>query len=695
MSTLLEANRPRFTFQAGGQSFRIRKFQGREIISRLFIFELELVSDDPEINFDSILNQSGLLTLQQYQDYEPRYVHGLVNHFEQRNDDGNYTNYYATLVPQVWLLTQRQDCRIFQQLKVPDIIDKVLQEAGIPADFYRFDLMKSHEKREYCVQYRETDWNFLSRLLEEEGIFGYFEHTESMHTLVMPDHSYGHPPIPSPDSVNFHNQSGYAADEEHLYFFHYAERLSSGKVTLRDFNFKRPSMDLEVNQTADKEPQLEVYDYPGLYEYEGPGQDHATARLEALQAVRKLGVGESTSVRFLPGHQFTLQQHPRRELNQAYLITAVTQEGEQPQVLKEQASGEGTKYHSQVHSIPADVSYRPLRFTPKPMVEGPQTAIVVGPKGEEIYVDEHGRVKVQFHWDRLGQKDEKSSCWIRVSQAWAGQSWGGVFIPRIGQEVIVDFLEGDPDRPIITGRVYHGENAPPYYPPQNKTKSTIKSNSSPGGGGFNELRFEDLKGQEEVYLQAEKDWNILVKNDKKQQIGHNETLAVGNNRDKQVGVNQSETIGSNKTIKVGKNHSEQIGANMTLMVGQNKAETVMIASAETVGAVKALTVGAAYQVSVGAAMNTTVALSQSEQVGKVKKVLVGDEIALMCGKAILTMKKDGTIQIKGVKIDIEGCGTVTMKGVPIQLNPSKPNCSEEKCKCLAEASQEGTPFIES
>jgi len=247
MSTLLEANRPRFTFQAGGQSFRVRKFQGREMISRLFLFELDLVSDDPEIDFDSILNQSGLLKLQQYQDYDPRYVHGLVNHFEQRNEDGNYTNYYATLVPQVWRLTQRQDCRIFQQLNVQDIIEKVLNEAGIPADFYRFDLMKSHEKREYCVQYRETDWNFLSRLLEEEGIFGYFEHSESEHTLVMPDHSYSHPPIPSPDSVIFHNQTGYAANEEHLYFFHYAERLSSGKVTLRDFNFKRPSMDLEVN----------------------------------------------------------------------------------------------------------------------------------------------------------------------------------------------------------------------------------------------------------------------------------------------------------------------------------------------------------------------------------------------------------------------------------------------------------------
>jgi len=355
-------------------------------------------------------------------------------------------------------------------------------------------------------------------------------------------------------------------------------------------------------------------------------------------------------------------------LNQAYLITAVTQEGKQPQVLKEQASGEGTKYHSQVHSIPADVSYRPSRFTPKPMVEGPQTAIVVGPKGEEIYVDEHGRVKVQFHWDRLGNKDEKSSCWIRVSQAWAGQSWGGVFIPRIGQEVIVDFLEGDPDRPIITGRVYHGENAPPYYPPQNKTKSTIKSNSSPGGGGFNELRFEDLKGQEEVYFQAEKDWNLLTKNDKNQTVGHNETLAVGNNRDKQVGVNQSETIGANKTIQVGANHSEQIGGNMTLMVGQNKAETVAIASAETVGAMKALTVGAAYQVSVGAAMNTTVALSQSGQVGKVKTVMVGDKIILQCGQGKITIEKSGKITIEGTEFLFNASGDVKINGRVVDIN---------------------------
>ncbi|OQW91963.1 MAG: hypothetical protein BWK78_03110, partial [Thiotrichaceae bacterium IS1] len=268
--------------------------------------------------------------------------------------------------------------------------------------------------------------------------------------------------------------------------------------------------------------------------------------------------------------------------------------------------------------------------------------------------------------------------------AWAGQNWGGVFIPRIGQEVIVDFLEGDPDRPIITGRVYHGENAPPYYPPQNKTKSTIKSNSSPGGGGFNELRFEDLKGQEEVYFQAEKDWNLLTKNDKNQTVGHDETLKVGNHRTKTVGVNQSEIIGVNKIIAVGANHSEQIGANMTLMVGQNKAETIALDSSETIGNTKALTTGADYQVSAGKDMNTDVALNQFEQVGKVKKVLTGEEIVFnCCNNASITLKKDGTIQLKGVKIEIEGCGEVSIKGVLVHLNPSKPNCVQraiEKAK---------------
>ena len=572
---ILPANTPRFTFTVGGRDFSVRRFKGHESISKLFEFELELVSKESNIAFDSVINQMGSLKLQQFDDVSPRYVHGMVNYFEQRNQEGKYTNYYAQLVPLIWILTQRHTCRIFQKKDIKTIIAEVLNKAGIPADFYRFELQGTHPQREYSVQYRETDWNFISRLMEEEGVFCFFEHNDDEPVFVMQDQSYAHPPIPSPETVIFHEISNYAPDEEYLFFFNYAESIRSGKATLRDFNFKKPTMDMERDKEADKTPELEVYDYPGLYDDPGVGKSLASVRLEAFQTPRKQGSGESTSMRFIPGYRFTLDQHPRDDFNKSYLITSLIQEGKQPQVLQEQAGNDGTEYTSELKCIPAEVSYRPQRVTRKPVVDGPQTAIVVGPGGEEIYVDQHGRVKVQFHWDREGQMNEKSSCWIRVSQVWAGQKWGAMYIPRIGHEVIVDFLEGDPDRPIITGRVYHGDNLPPYSPPQNKTKSTIKSNSSPGGGGFNEIRFEDKKSQEEVYLQAEKDWNTLVKNNRSTTIGNDDTLTIGHDRTKKVGNNETNTIQKNRTTTVVKgNDSLTVGLNRTETIGANQTNTI-------------------------------------------------------------------------------------------------------------------------
>ncbi len=565
---MLPANTPRFTFTVGGLHFSVRRFKGDESISKLFEFELELVSKKSDIAFDSVINQMGRLTLQQFDDVEPRYVHGIVNYFEQRNKDGKYTNYYAQLVPLFWLFTQRQNCRIFQKLDVQKIIDDIFKKAALPSDFYRFDLELTHPEREYCVQYRETEWNFITRLMEEEGIFCYFEHTESKAILVMQDHSYVHPPIPSPETVIFHEISGYAADEEHLFFFNYAESIRSGKATLRDFNFKKPTMDMERDKEADKTPELEVYDYPGLYEDPGIGQKLAKVRLEELQTPRKQGSGESTSVRFIPGYRFTLAQHPRKDFNKTYLITDLKQEGKQPQVLQEQAGAQGTEYTSELTCIPASVTYRPARLTRKPVVEGPQTAIVVGPSGEEIYVDKHGRVKVQFHWDREGQMNEKSSCWIRVSQLWAGQKWGAMYIPRIGQEVIVDFLEGDPDRPIITGRVYHGDNLPPYSPSQNKTKSTIKSHSSPGGGGFNEIRFEDKKGNEQVFIHAEKDYDLRVKNDQREYIGQDHNFMVKRDSKSLIEGGENLTVKGNRKVHVAKSSYREAKEELHERVGK-------------------------------------------------------------------------------------------------------------------------------
>jgi type VI secretion system secreted protein VgrG len=458
-----------------------------------------------------------------------------------------------------------------------------------------------------------------------------------------------------------------------------------------------------------------MYDYPGEYLEQDRGKKLADIRLQEAVTFTDRADGNSGCPRLIPGFTFKLADHERETFNQEYLLVEVMHTGSQPQTLEEHAGMGGASYSNQFLCIPSSVTFRPERNKPKPVVEGVQTAIVTGPGGEEIYTDEHGRVKVQFHWDREGTKDEKSSCWIRVSQVWAGAGWGGMYIPRIGQEVIVDFVEGDPDRPIITGRVYHGTNKPPYTLPDDKTKSTIKSDSSIGGGGSNEFRFEDKKGEEEIFLHGQKDWTIVIENDKNQDVLHDETLTVANDRTKSVGNNQSEAIGSNKTIKVGASHDETIGANMSLRVGSNKTETVAIASAETVGAAKALSVGAGYQITVGAAMNETVGAAKTEEVGAAKAVIVGanmservggnmsvdvgknldekvsgkhteqvskeyavnakkiqlmaeDQIVLKTGKAEITMKKNGDITIKGKKINVKGSGDVIVKGSKIKEN---------------------------
>jgi len=428
------------------------------------------------------------------------------------------------------------------------------------------------------------------------------------------------------------------------------QEVRSGAVELSDFDFKKPSLNLKSTARADTDTSLEVYDYPGEYKTQEEGKTLSKVRLEALRTTQKMGLGHSICNRLIPGFRFTMKRHPRSEFNQEYLIIKLIHSGTQLQAMEEEspATGEeGLSYENKFHCIPFKTPYRPPRVTDRPFVHGTQTAIVVGPSGEEIYTDEHGRVKVQFHWDREGKKDEKSSCWIRVSQNWAGKRWGAMFIPRIGQEVIVDFIEGDPDQPIITGRVYNGENPVPYSLPADKTKSTIKSDSSLGGGGSNELRFEDAAGSEEIYLHGQKDWTIAIDNDKNQTVGNDETLDVGNDRTKSVGADQSETIGANKTIKVGTDHSETIGANKTLNVGSNhtesiganmsvtvgsnntitigsnKTETISIACAESIGAAKALSIGGAYQVSVGAAMNETVGGAKAEEIGAAKIVAVG------------------------------------------------------------------------
>jgi type VI secretion system secreted protein VgrG len=704
-----------FTFEIDGLSavIRVARFEGEEGISQLFQFQVLFTSPEADIAFADVIGKKALLTIHGA-GTEARYVQGIISRFAHGESGKKQVAYRATLVPTLWRLHHRRDSRIFQELAVPDIIEKVLQGAGFSSSDYTLSLEASHPKREYCVQYRESDLAFISRLMEEEGIHYFFQHTQGGHVLVMGDGSSVHDDIADPAAVVYRPSLGALTAEEHVTRFVYAEEMRPGKVTLTDFNFKKPSLSLLESSAAALDPDLELYDFPGEYDVPDAGGALAKIRLEEAQTARKVGDGESACPRFTPGYLFSLSEHPRDADNRGYLITRVRHQGATPQ-MGEVGGNEQLSYANEFLVVPDDVPYRPTRRTARPTVKGVQTAIVTGPAGEEVYVDEHGRVKVHFHWDRLGKSDDTSSCWIRVSQVWAGAGWGAMWIPRIGHEVVVDFLEGDPDRPLIVGRVYHGANVPPYPLPAEKTKSTIKSNSSKGGGGNNELRFEDKKGQEEIWLHGQKDWNIKIEHDKNQLVGHDETKKVGHdetyeigndqtltvdhNRDKTVKNDQSETIGGNKTIAVTKSHTETIGGdesldvsggrsvsvskdhtesvsgNQTVAVGgdqsisisKGKSESIGQSSAESVAKSKSVTVDEGYTLTVTKDGAVKFGKNLKQEVGEKHTMIVGKELGIQVGDATVTITKDGNITVQGKNITLKGSGPIQVQGSKLQL----------------------------
>jgi len=682
MNTSGRGSQASFLFEIkGAPKIEVVYFQAQERISEPYVVHVALASTS-QIQYDNVIQKEALLTLSGAE--ADRYFHGIVRKFEHTGRSGQKYLYQADIVPSLMLLSLKQDCRIFQDKqdkKVQDIVAQIFQKSGIPTDRYEFRLKNKDRRRKFCVQYRETDMDFICRLLQEEGIFYFFEHSKDKHVMVFGDDTVNYKPIEGKQEVSFKPASGLNPEKESISYVDFSRRLRPGTYTHTNYNFKKPSVDLETKEKGRdaKQQNFEIYDYPGQYGQEDRGKRLAKIHLEAGKALEEQANGTSTCPRLLPGFTFKLCDHDFKVFNCEYLLVGVSHSGQQPQALEEQSgSGAGASYSNTFLAIPSTVTYRPLRTIEKPFVRGMQTATVVGRKGEEIHTDEWGRVAVQFHWDRLGKNDEKSSCWIRVGQMWGGGGWGAQFIPRVGDEVLVDFMEGDPDWPIVVGCVYNEANQPIYDLKNNKTQSGIKTRSYPDGPGFNELRFEDKKGEEHIYLQGEKDWNILIKNDKGQNVGHDETLSVANNRTKTVGANQSETVGANKETQVGANHTESIGSNMSLSVGGTKSETVTLASAENVGGAKAVTVGGALAFTVAGAMNTAVGLVQAEEVGLVKKTMVGksyditagDSVKITCGKSMIQLDKDGQITISGVSLDITGSGPVNINGTTLDMTGS-------------------------
>jgi type VI secretion system secreted protein VgrG len=694
--TLAQTERPmRLTTPLGGDTLVIEKLAGLEHVSRPFELKLDLLSEDAAIDPTKLLRKPVGVTVQLEGGGE-RYFHGWVRRFVQgARDEDQLVDYHAEVVPWFWFLSTTSNCRIFQQMSVPDIVKKVFGDRSMTD--YKLSLSGSYAPREYCVQYRESDMDFVSRLLEEEGIFYYFEHAESKHTMVIAD---------SPSAIKSGPLAKMSAassgpgtyGQEYIVGFELGSAFFSGSVGLDDYNMETPSLNLlqKINTTVKgvDNSAFKLFDYPGKYAKVNEGERVARLRMEEQEASSATVTGAAMGAAMACGTKVEVADFYRRDANKPYLVTSVQHTGTNAS-FRTATAGAAYLFTQSFEGIPAAVVFRPPRITPKAIVRGAQTAVVVGPAGDEIYVDKYGRVKVQFFWDQEGKKNENSSCFIRVSSAWAGKQWGFIQIPRIGQEVIVDFLEGDPDRPIIVGRVYNAEQMPPYTLPDNMTQSGGKSRSSKGGSAadFNEFRFEDKKGAELVTLHAQKDSSIEVEhdethwigNDRTKNVDHDETVHVKNNRTETVDNNETITIHGGRTEVVDKDESIAIHQNRTETVDKDESLTVSGNRTRTVSKDETVSIGQAWSQSVGKDATVDISGKYSVSINKDRSVTVsgGDSlsinealsakagtsitieansgITLKCGQSQIKIDQSG-VQITGLQVKVEGEMTTEVKG---------------------------------
>lgn len=545
------------TTGAGEDKLVIESFTMTEKMSDLFTLQADLFSEERDIKPDQVIGKPVSLRVTSHDGDTERYFHGICRRFSQGPEDVRVRSYQIEAVPWLWMLTKTSDCRMFQDKSVPEIIKKVFSDLGFTD--VKDELTGSYTKWDYCVQYRETDFNFVSRLMEQEGIFYFFKHEKDKHTLVLADSPDAHKPCPVAAEAQYIPEIGDGDKSHGIIDWQMSQELRPGKYVSRDFIFQMPDKTLDANATTNVKiggnDKLEMFDFPGNYtqqfnkpdqrmgDVEKLGKSLAKIRMEEEEASHLIASGTSNMRGFSPGFQFTVKdKEGRRSKKNPYVLTAVQHSAVQSPSYFSDETVEGA-YQNSFVCMPKEVKFRPPRTTAKPVVHGMHSAVVVGPSGEEIYTDKYGRIKVQFPWDREGKKDESSSCWLRVSMPMSGKQWGAFCWPRIGHEVLVGFMEGDPDQPLVVGSVYNHDNMPPYEMPANQTRSGFKSRSSKEGStdNFNELRFEDKKDQEEIYFHAEKDFNRVVEN--------NDTLKVG--FEKTGDGNQTIEIFNTQTVKIG------------------------------------------------------------------------------------------------------------------------------------------------
>jgi type VI secretion system secreted protein VgrG len=664
-----------------------------EQMGRPFQIEVELSGEDTAEDFNSWVGNGATLWLER-PDGQKRYFHGIISRFAQPSHEGRLARYRATLVPWFWLLTRAQDCRIFQNMKAPDIIEEVFKGQGF--NDYKNSLSGTYREREYCVQYRESDFNFVSRLMEQEGIYYYFEHEDGKHTLVLSDTASSHSAYDSYDNIDYRPRT-HAGEEdaENVTDWVLEMEVQTGAYVTGEFNFKTPSAPIITNDSISRQhpySTFEVFDYPGEFDVREEGEAYARRRIEELQARHEILHGQATSRGIAPGCTFTLNGHPRKDQNRTYLVTGAKYQLNSGEFESGTKSKKEEFYACSFTAMFGAEQFRSARHARKPLITGPQTAIVVGTSGEEVDTDEYGRVKVQFHWDRQGKNDENSSCWVRVSQAWAGKGWGSMCLPRIDQEVIVEFLEGDPDRPIITGCVYNANATVPYALPDNKTVTTFMSNSSKGGAGYNELRFEDKADSEKIYLHGEKDHDVRIKNDTKEWVGNDRHLIVKENQLEKVEGDQHVTVKGESRLKIEGKFGETLKADHLVAITGNDNLSVkgnQVTKVEGDVNLKgggAINTEATGQISVKAGDDVNVKTTKNYNLeagmtlhikaGTTLVIEAGTQLSLKAGSSFIDLGPSG-VSISGTMVNINSGGSAASGSDCTPTAPTSPDSPDD------------------
>ncbi len=697
-----------------GDKLLFRHMEGEEELGQPFRYDLSLLSEDGDLVLSDLLGQVVTVELDLPETTPTpndgvRFFNGYVTRFSRHGVDRNYHVYYATLRPWLWLLSQQSNYRIFQNKTAPEIIKEVFRAHGL-TDFQE-SLTGDYSPREFVVQYRETDLNFVSRLMEDEGIYYFFTHQADKHTLVLADFYGAHNKVPGYEEVPYFRPGSMQQSlPDHIDDWESVLRIQPGTVVLNDFNFKIPKANLLAKRSAPnshEKADFEDYEYPGNYLKIDNGELRARLRLEELNAQYERARGGGNAAGLATGFLFDLTGYPIDSENREYLVTGATFTIEGLDYESQAGSSEEEPFRCTLEAIDSHCQFRTQRGTPRPTVAGPQTATVVGKDGEEIWTDEYGRVKVQFHWDREGKDDENSSCWVRVAQMWAGPKFGAINIPRIGDEVIVDFLEGDPDRPMITGRVYNADNMPPYALPDNKTQTGVKTRSTKGGNpdNFNEIRFEDLKGKEELHIQAERDMTTHVKRNQSTNVDGDQSITVIGNQSVTIqgkgkspiqsttSVTGKHTFDASDTIKIQAPTSITLECGGSTIVMEPGKITITAGGGATVvldanaltqakGGGKTLHDANVLHQSNGGAKVLLDANVLAQSSGGSKVQLDGDAAMEGTGTATVTGATEGTltaggatvktsptgVEASGPKIDITGSVAVNVTGAMVKIN---------------------------